>query len=649
MDKPFAPPREKHKLKAYVFKYPRQFWLQAIGGVGYNTVVIFGAIFLGKTIDAANLIYNGEAPLSLFYINLFAFVGFTAIFQLARYFKRFYMRVITNLMNCDIRAGLLSSLFEMPMAELSQEKVGDMMSRMIGDVEQVSASVQTTITEIWDTALLMLSYFAACMAYSPKITLLASIPIPIVVFLVQIIRTPLYNLSQKARKAASNINVHLQHNVSGISLLRLFGLESSDRQKFGKLLDEQLKWNISYSALQSGVAPLYILLATSGIILVVGMGGEYVVNGVWTIGMFTAYLSMFTAMAVRTNVAGRVMNTWHGAKASWDRICEKLQNGADEAETEVEAAAEAIAAVVTRIAPSPAGADAPATASISAPARVPVSTPVTVPAPASASAPARFDATASALAGAGARAPAPTLIVKSLAFRYPFTDEKCLTDISFTANKGEIIGVTGPVGSGKSALAAALSGLYPYEGDVYVNGVPLNKLGETRSAIISYMDSEQFVFSDNVTFNVTLDRTGGDAMAALALASMVYDLNTFEDGMDTRLMERGVRISGGQRQRVSLARAWYGNPEILLLDDPFSAVDVTMEQRIMESIRAGIGNRTALLFSHRLSTFNMTDKILVIEKGRVSQAGTHIELVNQDGLYKDIYHAQKFMEQGATV
>lgn len=582
MDKVFAPPPQRLKLSAYVLKYPRHFALHAAGGIIYNTVVVFGSIFLGKAIDAANLVSSGGAPLSLFYRNLLAFVGFTVIFQAARYIKRFNMRVIINMMGCDIRAGLLSALFKMPMVKLSQEKVGDMMSRMIGDVEQVSASVQTTITEIWDTILLMLSYFIACMAYSPKITLLASLPIPFVVAAAQLIRHPLYKLSQKARKAASSINVHLQHNVSGISLLRLFGLEAADRQKFSHLLDEQLRWNTAYSALQEGIRPLYILFATCGIILVVGMGGELVISGAWTIGMFTAYLAMFTAMAVRTNMAGKVMNTWHGAKASWDRICEKLQNGGyDEAP------------------------EAP---------------------------PARTDD--------------PVLDVKDLSFTYPFSGEACVGGVSFAVRPGEIIGITGPVGSGKSALAAALSGLYPYGGTVLVGGVPLGQLGKTRSVKIAYMDAEQFVFSDDVRFNVTLDRPDGDIAAALALAAMDGDVNAFEDGLETRLMERGLRISGGQRQRVSLARAWYGNPEILLLDDPFSAIDVTMEQRIMGHIRASLGNRAVLLFSHRLSTFDMTDRVLVLEKGRVTQAGPHSLLVEQDGLYRDIYLAQKFIERG---
>ena len=570
---------------AYVFKYPKQFYLQAAGGIVYNIIIIFGAIFLGRTIDAATDVYAGRASISFFYTNLLLFIGFTLVFQLARYCKRYYMRVMTNIINCDLRAGLLTSLFDMPIDLLSHEKVGDMMSRMIGDVEQVTSSVQSTITELWDTIILMAAHFVCCMIYSPRITLLASIPIPVVVFLAQVIRTPLYRLSQKARKAASNINVHLQHNVSGVSLLRLFGLESVNELKFSKLLDEQLKWSISYSALQGSVAPLYILLATSGIILVVGLGGENVISGVWSIGMFTGYLSLFTAMAVRTNMVGKVMNTWHGAKASWDRICEKLGSDIQKESTIDTKPLETVEAN-------------------------------------------------------------SVLDVRSLSYKYPFAEENCISDISFCAKKGEIIGITGPVGSGKSALAAALSGLYPYEGEVYINGVELRNLFDLRSVQISYMDSEQFIFSDDVSFNISLERASGDIYDAINLVLMNEDIETFEDGISSRLMERGLRVSGGQRQRICLARAWYGSAEILLLDDPFSAVDITMEQRIMRGIRERIGDRTVVIFSHRLSTFNMTDYILVMVKGKVDQRGTHEELLAKEGLYKQIYLAQEFMDKG---
>ena len=593
-EKAFTPPRDITKLLSYVMKYPKQFWIQAVGGVIYNTFVVTGPIFIGSTIDAANAVMNGEAPLSVFYLNLAAFVGFTLFFQVARYLKRYYIRMVSNLMRCDIRAVLLEMIFKFPLSQLSREKVGDMMSRMVGDVEQVSEAVRKTITEIWDTVLLMLSYFVACMFYSPKITLLASIPIPIAVLIAESLRKPLYSLSLKARKSASQINVHLQHNVSGVSLLRLFGLESVNGKKFSTLLAQQLKWNVASEALQNGMLPLYTLIASLGIILVIGMGGGLVIGGIWTIGSFMAYLTMFSAMATRTKSVARVMNTWHGAGASWDRIREKM---------------------------SPPDVKSATGAGITAVENV--------------------DAVAS---GARSEEPQPFLAVRNLSFSYPQSETPCLHDVSFTAEKGQIIAITGPVGSGKSALATVLTGLYPYEGEIRMSQTRSDAPLDPRERV-AWMDADQFIFSEDVTFNVTLGRMGGDIDGAIALVKMDEDVKRFEKGMATGLMERGVRVSGGQRQRIALARAWYSNPDLLLLDDPFSAIDVNMEAQIMESMRENLGERTVLLFSHRLLTFPMADKVIMLENGRVSTMGKHEELMRQGGMYRDIYMAQVFLGQ----
>jgi len=533
------------------------------------------------------------------------------LFQLARYFKRYYMRLLTNRVNSDVRAGLLDNLFTRQLSSLSQEHIGDLMSRMIGDVDQVGSSIQSTITEVWDSVLLMLSYFVACLYYHPQLTLLAAIPIPFAFLIAEKLRRPLYTLSQKNRQALSKINVHLRHNVTGIALLRLFGLESSSRERYDLLLRDQYKWQVLTTMLQGGVGPFYTFAATLGIIIVVGRGGEYVVQGVWSIGDFTAYLAMFSAMATRTNVWARVMNTWHGASASWDRICEKL------------------AVVSGQIGSAEVHPDA-----------------------------------------AGAEG----LKVGSLSFSYPFANEESIRDISFTAHPGQIIGITGPVGSGKSALAAVLSGLYDYSGHASLAGREVRGLGAERSAFISWMDSQHFVFSDDVLFNIALGRDSvsslvsvqntipsqtdvpGDPEAtpdawlaqAIALAALNQDIASFDEGMQTRLMERGVRVSGGQRQRIALARAWYGSSQLVILDDPFSAIDINMERQIMANIRAEIGDRIVLLFSHRLAAFSLTDRVLVLNKGCLTEYGSHDELLQQRGLYWSIFTAQNVLRGEAA-
>ena len=277
---------------------------------------------------------------------------------------------------------------------------------------------------------------------------------------------------------------------------------------------------------------------------------------------------MFIAMATRTNMAARVMNTWHGAKASWDRICEKLaEKNENSSQTQGN---------------------------------------ITID--------------------------EQGLAVKHLSFTYPFSKEQAVKDVSFTAEKGQIIGITGAVGSGKSALAAALSGLYE----------------NNRDPRIAYMDSAHFVFSDDVSFNIQLGNENGTIQEATRISELTEDLTQFEQGLKTKLMERGVRVSGGQRQRIALARAWATNCPILILDDPFSAIDISMEQKILENLRKNLGEKIILLFSHRLTTFTQTDQIILLQNGSIAEMGTHEELLTLNGTYKSIYSAQVFLGGGES-
>ena len=236
------------------------------------------------------------------------------------------------------------------------------------------------------------------------------------------------------------------------------------------------------------------------------------------------------------------------------------------------------------------------------------------------------------------------LRVENLAFSYG--EREVLHDISFSARKGQTIGITGSVGSGKSSLAHALTGLYPYKGSITADERELRDLtGNERKALISYTGHEQYLFSMSIRENICFSDCDESKLdLALKVTALIDDMPRFEDGLGTPVGEKGMRVSGGQRQRISMARAVYASAPILLLDDPFSAVDIATEAEILLELKRVFQDRIVLLFTHRLTSFAHVDKILVLDKGKIVEQGTHKALLNIQGLYSEIYHAQTFLE-----
>lgn len=556
-----------------------QFIISSIGGFVYNTTIVFGPIIMGRLIDAA-----GGGPGQQVVLSALYFIGVTAFFQFARYIKRWYMRDQFNRVACDLRQTFIERTLGRDQLDLEKETIGDLMSRTVGDITEVVDTVMVTLNEGWDTWLLMISYFIALLVQDWRITLMASAMIPITIMIAQTMRHVLFRYSMSVRKATSNSNSGLQRYLEGIAVLRLFGREESEADGLKYIYREQTGYRLKEMLLKQVLLPVYSLIAGLGVVIVIAFTGKKVITGEWTVGTFNAYLVMFVALATRTRVAARVFNRWHGARAAWTRVREKMQLAEG-----------------------------------------------------------REVKTGIALDGCS------TLEIRDLSYR--INENKVLKSINLGARKGQLIGITGSVGSGKTSFALALTGMYPYEGSIRLDGVELSDIDpSSRSKLIAYTGHEQFLFSLSIKENVVFTSKVDDETRlhdALEASALINDLNRFEDGLDTKVGEKGVRISGGQRQRIALARALYSGADILILDDPFSSVDIATEREIIDHLKTAYKDQIVFLFTHRLTSFVYADQVIVLDGGRVSEKGTHDELMEKGAVYSEIFSAQRFMEAEA--
>jgi ABC-type multidrug transport system fused ATPase/permease subunit len=541
-----------------------------IFGLSFNISIILGPIYQGKLIDS---IVSGES-LSAVVTLAVTFAALIGTIQLLRYFKRFYIRRFANSTSAAMRLMIYNNIMHKSTSELDNENTGNLMTRAISDVDLCVEGMRKFTTEVFDTGVLMTSYLVSLLVYNIKITLLSVLFIPVAMVLAEKLKSVIYKYSIAFRTKSSEVADTTYDAIENAVLYRVNGMEPQNRAKYEDDLKDLQNKAIKANILENSMQPIYNVIAMLGVIIVIYLAGTKVIEGIWTVGIFSTYITIFTAMANKASKAAKLFNSVQKSQVSWKRIKPYLS------EYQSKDTASDI----------------------------------------------NWDST--------------KLSVENLSFRYPSGSDNTIENISFEARQGEIIGVTGPIASGKSTLGLALLGLYPYVGSIKIDGRELKDYSEyERSQMISYLGHKPQLLSDTIYQNITLGKRQ-DITAVLNDICFDTDLAAMPDKENTLVGNGGIRLSGGQQARIALARTLVNKSKVIILDDPFSAVDMKTEEKIIENLRKHYNRSIIIIISHRLAIFNEINNIILLNSDRSAVYGTHYELMKTSGLYATIFNLQ---------
>ena len=548
-----------------------------VSGLIYNIGLLTGPWFEGTMTGYLVEILKGTGQFSGMLMLIISFAVVTAVVQISRYVKRFYVRRFANNVNRRMKETLYGSLVKKSRASLREEGEGNIITKAILDVDDCVEGMRKFTTEIFDTGVALTAYLCMLLWYDWRLTILCMLFPPISYVTAEKMKKVIQKAGAAYKEQSGRLSTATLDRAENAMTYRVFGLEKKRQAVYEENLTSYEKAAVKANIWNAAMPPIYRIISMAGVFFILYFGQKNVLGTgwqAWSIASFTTFLVCFVKLSVKSSSAAKLFNSVHKAQVSWNRIKpllpQKEENETDEVKVK--------------------------------------------------------------------ETPVEALKVKHLSFTYP-DGKKILDDISFSAKKGQIIGITGAVACGKSTLGKAFLYEYPYEGHITVDGAELQNMEQSvRTGIVGYLGHDPELFNDSVENNVLLgDSKNSDTY--LNAACMKQEVAEMTDGKNTLIGSDGAYLSGGQAKRLAFARTLCHDKPILILDDPFSALDKNTEKQAFVNLQAFAKDSIVLLISHRLYLFPEMDGVIWMENGK-AVTGTHEELLKTVPEYENLYTSQ---------